>query len=419
MKRSTQSATAVVIVFGVSLLTSVSAFALGFKNPDQDAAATGQGEAFVAQADTPGAVYYNPAGLTQIHGTEVSGGGFITFRDIRFKGSAASEELNDPAYTAHFYLSTDLGQEKWRFGFGLNFPYGNEVDWGNNSSFKYQVTKSSLQVANYQPTLAYKFNDHVSLGVGLNIYDGRTELNRLVPFSIIISPFLPDGRFRFDGNAQALGGTAGLLVTIDEHNSIGLTYRSPFAMDFHGHAVVKDDPTGSLGRSPASAQIDFPQTIAAGYALRPNKKLKLEVDVEWTNWETLNQVKLHSPNAAFATDPNSTIPFSWKDGFFYEFGAQYLIDDHWVARAGYIFSENTVPNDTFSPTLADSNRHVFSVGLGYSAKRFGVDLVYQYSLSTDRTVSGSADTNFDGAGDLDGKWKSDGHALMATSTVKF
>ena len=78
-----------------------------------------------------------------------------------------------------------------------------------------------------------------------------------------------------------------------------------------------------------------------------------------------------------------------------------------------------MPNDTFSPTLADSNRHVFSVGLGYSAKRFGGDLVYQYSLSTDRTVSGSADTNFDGAGDLDGKWKSDGHALMATSTVKF
>ena len=66
MKRSAQSATVAAVIFAVSVLTSMSAFALGFKNPDQDAAATGQGEAFVAQADTPGAVYYNPGGLTQI-----------------------------------------------------------------------------------------------------------------------------------------------------------------------------------------------------------------------------------------------------------------------------------------------------------------------------------------------------------------
>ena len=411
MKRSELST----MVVAGSLLASSSAFALGFKNPDQDAAATGQGEAFVAQADTPGAVYYNPGGLTQIKGTQVSGGGYTTFRDIRFAGAAASEELNDPAYTAHFYLSSDFGQEKWRFGFGLNIPYGNITDWGENSSFKYRVTKSTLMVRNYEPTIAYKFNDHISLGVGLNVYDGQTELNRHVLFS----PFLPDGRFHFEGSGQAFGGTAGLLVTIDEHNSIGLTYRSPFAVDFHGHAIVHNDPTGSLGRSPADAEIQFPQTAVAGYALRPTKKLKLEIDVEWTDWETLNQVKLHSPNAAFATDPNSTIPFSWKDSFFYEFGAQYLFDDHWTLRAGYIYSENTVPTDTFSPTLPDSNRHVFSAGVGYSAKRFDFALVYQYSLSADRNVTGSADTNFDGAGDLDGKWKSDGQALMVTSTLKF
>jgi long-chain fatty acid transport protein len=88
-------------------------------------------------------------------------------------------------------------------------------------------------------------------------------------------------------------------------------------------------------------------------------------------------------------------------------------------RGGYIYSENTVPNSTFSPTVPDSNRHIFSIGLGYATKRIGIDLAYQYSLSMDRTVRNSADTNFDGVGDLDGKWKSDGHALMISSTMKF
>jgi len=161
------------------------------------------------------------------------------------------------------------------------------------------------------------------------------------------------------------------------------------------------------------------KSAAVGYAFRPVRKLKLEVDVEWTNWETLNTVRLHSPNAAIATDPTSTIPFNWMDSFYYEFGAQYEIDEHWTVRGGYIFSENTVPNSTFSASVPDSNRHVFSVGLGYAATRFSVDLVYQYSLSDDRTVKNSADTNFDGVGDLDGDWRTQAHALMITSTVKF
>ena len=412
MKRLLHIAVAAGSIISTTWLTTAPALALGFKNPDQDAAATGQGEAFVAQADTPGAIYYNPAGLTQIKGTEFSSTAFVSFRDIQFNGASGKDDLNDPIYSGSFYLTTDLGQDKWRFGVGVNVPYGDASDWGNSGPFKYVVTKSSLMVVNAQPTVAYKFNDHVSLGVGWNIYDGNTELERLVPFSLI-NPLLPDGKFRFHGDGQAFGATAGLLVTINEYNSVGVTYRSPFSIDFHGNAAVKNDPTGTLGRSPANAEIDFPQSVAAGYAFRPTKRLKLEVDAEWTNWETLNNVRLHSPNPAFANDPSSTIPFNWLDSWYYEVGAQYQIDDHWVVRAGYIYSENTVPDSSFSPSTPDSNRNVFSVGLGYSTQRFVVNAVYQYSLSEDRKVTNAGDPA------VDGSWTSNSNVLMVTSTVKF
>jgi long-chain fatty acid transport protein len=418
MRKLAQMVACAAALVAVVSMAVPAAFALGFRNPDQDARATGQGEAFVAQADDASAIYYNPAGLTQLHGTQSSAGGYLTFRDVRFNGAAANEEMNDPAYAVHIYNATDFGLEDWRFGFGINIPFGNDVDLGDNSSFRYIATKSNLKVTSYTPTVAYKFNDHFSLGAGLNIYDGQTQVERLVPFSLLF-PGLPDGRSRFDGEGQAFGATAGLMWKINEQHTIGVVYRSPFAIDFHGNAIVKRDPTGLLGRSPATAEINFPQSASVGYAFRPISKLKLEVDVEWTNWETLNTVRLHSPNAAIATDPSSQIPFKWQDSFFYEFGTQYEIDEHWTVRGGYIFSENTVPNSTFSPSIPDSNRHVFSVGLGFATKKIGIDLMYQYSLSTVRTVKNSADTNFDGAGDLDGKWKSDGHALMFTSTLKF
>ncbi len=50
------------------------ASATGFRLPDQDAFATARGEAFAATADNASAVYYNPAGITQIQGQQVRGG---------------------------------------------------------------------------------------------------------------------------------------------------------------------------------------------------------------------------------------------------------------------------------------------------------------------------------------------------------
>ena len=402
----------------IGLFVVSNSFGLGFRNPDQDARATAQGEAFVAQADSPSAVYYNPGGLTQLSGTEMSSGGFVTFRDIQFDGKTSSADLNDPAYTAHSYVATDFGLENWRFGLGVNIPFGNANDWGSHTDFKYQITKSSLQVFNYTAVVAFKVNDHFSLGAGLNFYDANTELDRLIPFSLLF-PGSPDGRFSFNGDGQAFGATAGLLWTINKQNSIGLVYRSPFAIDFHGSAVVKNDATGSLGRSSATAEITFPQSVAVGYAFRPIPKLKLEVDAEWTDWDTLNTVKLHSPNPAFQTDPGSQIPFKWMSSWFLETGAQYALTEHWTLRGGYIYSQNTVPNSTFSPSLPDNNRHVFSAGFGFAAGHFTIDFTYQYSLTEERTIKNSADANFDGTGDLNGQWTSNGNALLITSTFKF
>ncbi len=392
-------------LIGATIVATIPcALGLGFKNPDQDARATGQGEAFVAQADSPGAIYYNPGGLTQLKGTQVSSGGLISFRDIRFSGAGGTAKLDDPAYLAHLYAVSDFGLEKWRFGLGVNIPFGNDVNWGTTGPFQFAITKASLLVLNMQPTVAYQFNDHLSIGVGLNVYYGDTkqEFN--------YSPFVPGSVFHFDGQGSAVGATVGLLWTINDQNSIGAVYRSPFRINFDGTATA----SGVTGPSPANATIEFPQSVAVGYALRPTRKWKLEVDVEWTNWETLNNVTLNSPNPVIALDPRAVIPFNWKDSFYYEFGTQYQLNDNWTLRAGYIFSENTVPDSTFSPVLPDSNRHVFTIGAGYSNTRLNVDVVYLYSLSEDRTVTGSP-----GPGLSDGTWKSDAHSIMLTSTLKF
>jgi long-chain fatty acid transport protein len=404
--------TAVLVV--VTSLMERSTFALGFRNPDQDARATGQGEAFVAQADDASAIYYNPAGLSQLRGTEITSGGMISFPNSRLSGAGSGAEMNTMAFLPHLYISTDLGapQSPWRFGLGFNVPFGNEADFSNNGPFRYIVTETSLTVFNIQPTVSYKVNDQLSLGAGLNVYYGQTELNNRVP----VVPGAPsfDGKFHFDGDGTALGGTAGLMWKITPQVTFGAVYRSPFRINFEGSAVLKT-PFGNDGPHSAQSSIQFPQSVAGGLAYRPIKKLKLEVDLEWTDWDTLNNVVLHStPTSAFN---NRTIPFNWQSSMYYEFGAQYDITDKWVVRGGYIYSENSVPGNTFSPTVPDSERHVFSAGLGYALSRIRWDIVYQYSLSRDRKVTIPLQDGLGGT--ATGTWKSDGHAVMLTSTMFF
>ena len=105
-----------VALLGVAGVIVPHAFGLGFDNPDQDARATGQGEAFVAQADDASAIYYNPAGLTQIKGTEITSGMEVSFPDSQLRGGGSGEEMNTMATIPHLYASSDFGLTIHRAG---------------------------------------------------------------------------------------------------------------------------------------------------------------------------------------------------------------------------------------------------------------------------------------------------------------
>ncbi|MCX7886876.1 MAG: outer membrane protein transport protein [Verrucomicrobiae bacterium] len=403
----------IALVFAGAMLARSGAWALGFRNPDQGALATGQGEAFVAQADDPSAIYYNPAGLAQLEGTQFSSGLYVSFPNIRFYpvGDGELTPKDDVVLLPHFYAASDFGWPKWRFGLGFNVPFGSTATWGGEGRFAAIVDKSQMAVYNIAPTVACQINEEVSVGAGLNIYYGD-----LLSRFRYLPPFFAS-EFEFRGDGLAAGATVGLLWKPHWQHSFGVVWRSPFSVNFSGSAVVHNPPPPAIlpdpGPSPANITLDFPQSVAVGYAFRPTKRWKLEVDVEWTNWDTLSVCRLHSPNPYVTADPRSTVAFNWKDSFYYEFGTQYELNDNWSLLAGYIFSENTVPDSTYSPVLPDSDRHVFSVGAGFRSPRLAVTLIYQYSHSADRTVTGSP------GGLSDGEWKSDGHAVMLTSTLKF
>ncbi len=71
-----------------------SSWADGFRNPFQSASAAAQGTAFIAQADDPSAIHYNPAGMTQLPGVQHSFGAAFVSPNTTFRNSAGAKVEN-------------------------------------------------------------------------------------------------------------------------------------------------------------------------------------------------------------------------------------------------------------------------------------------------------------------------------------
>ncbi len=390
------------------LLTAPRAFGGGIEVPMQGSRAAGQADAFTAQADDPSAIFYNPAGLTQLHGTQLSAGAYYLQPLFHFKGDDGSNErMNLPTVLPHLYAESDFDLERWRFGLGVNDVFGINEDYGNKGPLRTLVDKAQLEVVNIAPTLAYQVDDHLSLGIAFNVYYGYLNLERS---AVLAAPPVPEGSFRLHGNDFAFGVTPGVMYKINEQSQIGAYYRSPFTLDFDGKARVTSSVIPEIGPSKAHAPLSFPQSFGVGYAYRPTPPWVVEADVIWTDWHVVDRLRIHSSNPAFN---NQTLPADWKSGFTFRLGTQYKFSEHWLVRGGYAYGQTSVPQSTFSPLVPDSNYHLAALGLGYTTDRWDLDLAYNFIYRERRHIHNDVNSPT-----VDGTWDNQIHGLMLTFTLK-
>ena len=120
----------------LSVLSPAVVFGLGIRLPDQDAFATGRGEAFVATADNPSAIYYNPAGITQLDGQNARAGFYGIYLNDHFSGPGTSLDTKDSVQLApQLYYTYGFQDVPLTLGLGLYAPYGLSIEWPENAPF--------------------------------------------------------------------------------------------------------------------------------------------------------------------------------------------------------------------------------------------------------------------------------------------
>lgn len=374
--------------------------ATGFRLPDQDAFATGRGEAFVATADNPSAIYYNPAGITQLQGNNFRGGIYGLDLEPNYRSLGNDKEYDNES-TLHgapqlYYTYTP---EEWDFSFGLGAysPYGLGLKWPQDTGFRTTGTESKLLYATINPVIGWKVFPNFSIGGGITVNYADIELDQG-----LVWPAQNYDNFRFKGDGWDVGYNLGALWSPHEKLSFGASFRSQTTINMSGHTTYYNNtplplpgggaipafPTQHVG---AHGDLNFPVIAIVGVSYRPTPNWNLEFNADYSGWNTLSTVTIHQDQGFPGLLPqNIPLVLDWESSWYYEFGVTRYLEGGWHVSAGYIFNENSVPDAHYSPVVADLDRHFFSVGFGRKGKRFDFDVAYQFGYGPTRTVTGSA-----------------------------
>ena len=415
----------------VLLFIASTSFAAGFRLPEAGVKAMGMGFAFTAVADDPSAIYFNPAGLTQLKGQNVmlgvtyvreNGGEFSGTTPLTFNGETfdsrteTQKSLNFFIPNAYYTRTTNSGNVAYGVGIFAPFGLGQEYKDKDSSIFRNQTTKIDLQTIVINPTIAFNITEFLSVGGGIDYMYGKVKYDKtpLVP-----AAFGGPGFFKasLEGTGDAWGYNFGLLLKPSKNVKVGFNYRSPFHLQLKDGDFKTSDNTSAgftgifpPGTTKATGKLEIPATAALGVAVILDR-LTLSADADWTFWSSYKELKItNKTNPAF----NSTTRKDWKDVCAVRLGAEYRVTDPLALRAGFVYDPTPVPADTMGPDLPDATRLNYMVGAGYKIGKVTIDGALMYIQKFDRTVNNQ--NNATGTG-FNGTWT--GNAWLAGLDVAY
>ncbi len=401
------------IVHGASLLLcamlcfSINARADGFRLPNQDPEAVARGNAFAATADDPAAIYYNPAGITQLDGQNASAGLYLISTSEKFTStSGATASVNsDFQPVPQLYYVLSLTNLPLSFGLGIYAPYGLAIDWGQNPPFNDVAEKGSLEYLTANPVVAWKINSQLSIAGGLTVNYAKASFTRGIGFT-------PNDQFYVSGDGTDCGFNAGAFWQPIQMLAFGLNYRSATTMQLGGHSTAYPYENAL----PTGASIHFPQNVSMGVSFRPTDDWNIEFDADWTEWDSVKSIDFQGTALG---QPLPSLPLNYLSGWMFDFGVTRQLGKGYFASAGYIYSQNSVPDQDFNPLIPDCNLNLASVGLGYKGTRWTWAASYTLAFAPDRQVSDSIFDQGTAGTMVDGSYRELNNALNFSVGIRF
>jgi len=398
-------------------LFPVCARGAGYSIYEQGAAVLGMAGAGVASVSDPSAVFFNPAAMSRLDGTQLLVGGTLLNPVTSFAGVApypgygVTEEMERQSFFPPTIYATHHLSHELALGAGFDSPYGLGVKWKNPDQFtgRYIVTEANLHNLSTNLSLSYARGPKWSGGLGLDLVFAKVDLHRRE------QAVLPGGGgvlvdvARVDLNADYKSGwgwNAGLSFAPDSDWTLAATFRSLVVTKPSGDATFTQMPTGNAVLDAAvaaslppnqgvSSVIRFPATWSGAAAYRPQPNWTIEADANFFQWSVFKDLPIYLDQTPSA---NQTLVENYKDSWQFRFGTENRLP-RFTWRFGYYYDQQAAPDESVTPILPDANRNGLSAGLGFALgakKQMTLDL-YELAVFVDtRSTNGVERDGYNG-----------------------
>lgn len=396
------------------------AYGSGFALYTQGGSSLGQGLAPIAHADDPSAVFYNPALINKLGGTQLQAGTTMIFVTREFESDAGRtfKAKDSVFFPSTFYITHKLN-DKLSAGLGVFTPFGLGTDWGDDWAGRFLTTRAELRTVDINPVLSCRITPNIAVAAGADFVILDTTLESKINFGAPL-----EGTKKFKGDGTGLGYNLGLLIDLAKDISFGASYRSQVRVDIDGRAEFSLPAPAFRPFFPdtnGSAHLKLPDRLHAGISYRGFDPLTLQVTYRWEGWSSFRELRINLDQPVNGS-PVDVTPKRWKDTSAVIVGAKYRLDDSAALLAGYLYSKNPVPDETFEPSLPDADWHLFSVGTELRRKQLKLDLAYSFMILESRDKrSNEIDAGLGLVGEerANGTYNTQIHMIAASLTYAF
>lgn len=412
------------IALMAALAAAQGAWASGFQLLEQNA--SGLGDAFAgsaAVAEDASTIYYNPAGMTKLKDHEFSLGGNIITPSYKFTDNGSSNapaaagsnggDAGGSALVPNAYFSWRLAKD-WYGGLGISAPFGLKTEYDNDWVGRFQSTKFDIKTYNINPSLAWRINDKVSVGGGLDWQRMTAVYER---YLVIGDPSVPQAfwpatvqktQTKLDVNDDAWGWNLGGLFTLSPTTTVGLSYRSAIKHKLKGNLSFNGPVAGASAQTTdgdAEADLKLPDTAIMSVTQKLDDTWTMLGDISWTGWGKINTLDILRTSGSLSGTVAQTLDVKFRNTWRVALGAHQKLNDTWKMKYGVAWDQSPVKGaDTRLVSLPDNNRLWLTLGTQYKLNENArIDLGGAYLIIHDTTIDNNQTSA--GRGEVKGTYK--------------
>ena len=353
----------------MAVCAASAAQAAGFMLTEQSAGSLGRAYAGVGVDGTDiSGVFYNPATMTLHPGTQIQAGFVAVGLDLAYEGNNGATE-NGAANTQPIpfgYISHQMTDNMW-IGLSMTVPFGMGTEFDDNWALAGRGISAQVLTFDFNPNVAWKLSDKVSLGAGLSIQYASADLKMKQYQAADQDQDIASLDSEVDADSIAWGWNIGLMWSPLDNLRFGLSYRSSVNHNADGdltidNARINGNPiTADMGVYDASATLATPAWAMATAAWDVNDLVSLYATFRWTDWSSFDELTIKSVTS-------STITNKWQDTYLFSVGTDLRFTNWWTFRAGIGYETSPIDNPEYrTAIIPDADRWWFALGSSFKA----------------------------------------------------